>query len=110
MYSPDYNDIYRLTKVRVVKSFCYGVIAYKTAWLSHHYPAEFATANCTVNEDQEAVTATLTLAKKRKIEVLPPDINYSGIGFTLNNGIIRYGLKAIKVADKKYIPDKNSRI
>lgn len=96
MYSPDYNDIYRLTKVRVVKSFCYGVIAYKTAWLSYHYPAEFATANCTVNGDQENVTATLSLAKKRKIDVLPPDINHSGTGFTLDNGAIRYGLKAIK--------------
>lgn len=77
-------------------SFCYGVIAYKTAWLSKHHPVEFATANCTVNEDQENITATLSLAKKRKIDVLPPDINHSGVGFTLDNGAIRYGLKAIK--------------
>ena len=77
-------------------SFCYAVIAYKTAWLSLHYPAEFAIANCTVNEDQEAITSTLSLAKKRKIDVLPPDINHSGVGFTLDNGAIRYGLKAIK--------------
>ncbi len=77
-------------------SFCYGVIAYKTAWLSLHHPVEFATANCSVNEDQENITATLSLAKKRKIDVLPPDVNHSGIGFTLENGSIRYGLKAIK--------------
>lgn len=77
-------------------SFCYGVLAYKTAWLSYHYPAEFAVANCTVNEDLEAITATLALAKKRHIHILPPDINHSDIGFSLDNGAIRYGLKAIK--------------
>lgn len=77
-------------------SFCYGVIAYKTAWLSYHYPVEFAIANCTVNEDQEAITNTLALAKRRKIAILPPDINHSEVGFSLDNGAIRYGLKAIK--------------
>ena len=77
-------------------SFCYAVVGFKTAYLSYHYPAEFAVANCTVNEDQEAITATLSLAKKRKIEILPPDINNSQVGFSLDNGRIRYGLKAIK--------------
>lgn len=77
-------------------SFCYGVIGYKTAYLSLHHPVEFAIANCTVNEDQESITATLSLAKKRKIDVLPPDINHSKVGFSLDNGAIRYGLKAIK--------------
>ena len=77
-------------------SFCYAVIGYKTAYLSCYHPAEFAVANCTVNEDQEAITATLSLAKRRKIEVLPPDINNSQVGFSLDNGRIRYGLKAIK--------------
>lgn len=77
-------------------SFCYAVVGYKTAWLSYHHPVEFAVANCTVNENQENITATLSLAKKRKIDVLPPDINHSGVGFTLDNGSIRYGLKAIK--------------
>lgn len=77
-------------------SFCYAVIGYKTASLSLHYPVEFAIANCTVNEDQDSITATLSLAKKRKIDILPPDINHSKVGFSLDNGAIRYGLKAIK--------------
>lgn len=77
-------------------SFCYAVVGYKTADLSCHYPLEFAVANCTINEDQESITATLALAKKRKIDVLPPDINHSDVGFTIDNGAIRYGLKAIK--------------
>lgn len=77
-------------------SFCYAVIGYKTGYLSLHHPLEFAIANCTVNEEQENITATLSLAKKRKIEVLPPDINKSDVGFSKDNNAIRYGLKAIK--------------
>ena len=38
----------------------------------------------------------MSLAKKRKIDILPPDINHSKVGFSLDNGAIRYGLKAIK--------------
>ena len=77
-------------------AFCYSVLAYKTAYLSLYHPVEFAIANCTVNEVQESITSTLTLAKKRKINVLPPDINHSKVGFSLDSGAIRYGLKAIK--------------
>ena len=86
-------------------SFCYGTVAYKTAWLSCYYPVEFAVANCTINEDSKAIVQTLSLAKKRKIPILGPDINKSGSGFTCEQvGVkegIRYGLKAIKgVGDK----------
>lgn len=77
-------------------AFCYAVIAYKTAYLSCFHPLEFAVANCSVNEDQANITATLSLAKKRKLAVLPPDINHSETGFTIDHGGIRYGLKAIK--------------
>ena len=77
-------------------SFCYAVIGFKTGYLSKYHPVEFAIANCSVNEDQDSITATLSLAKKRKIDVLPPDINHSKVGFSLDNGAIRYGLKAIK--------------
>lgn len=80
----------------MVKSFCYGVIGYKTAYLSLYHPLEFAIANCTINEEQESITATLSLAKKRKIDILPPDINKSEVGFSKDGNAIRYGLKAIK--------------
>ena len=77
-------------------SFCYGVLAYKTAWLSYYYPVEFAIANCTINEKEEDIIATLASARKRKIKILPPDINKSQVNFSNDNGAIRYGLKAIK--------------
>lgn len=88
-------------------SGCYGKIGYKTAWLSLHYPVEFAIANCTVNEEEEKIVATLSLAKKRKIPILAPDINKSNAGFSYEmNGVkecIRYGLKAIKGVGVKVI-------
>lgn len=88
-------------------SGCYSKLGYKTAWLSLHYPVEFAIANCTVNEEEEKIVATLSLAKKRKIPILGPDINNSDAGFSYEmNGVkesIRYGLKAIKGVGAKVI-------
>ena len=88
-------------------AFCYAVLAYKTAWLSLYYPVEFAIANCTVNEEEEKIVATLSLAKKRKIPILGPDINKSGTGFTYEmvgvKECIRYGLKAIKGVGVKVV-------
>lgn len=77
-------------------SFGYAVIGYKDAWLAHYYPLEFAIANCTINEVQEEVVNTINNAKKKGIKVLGPDINKSDIGFSMDNGCIRYGLRAIK--------------
>lgn len=81
-------------------SGCYAKLGYKTAYLSKHYPVEFAVANCTVNDEEEKIVATLSLAKKRGIKVLGPDINKSKTTFSceVDNGVksIRYGLKAIK--------------
>ena len=74
-------------------SFCYAVIGYKTAWLSLYYPVEFAIANCTINEKEEDIIETLASARKRKISILPPDINRSHIGFSDDNHAIRYGFK-----------------
>lgn len=88
-------------------AFCYAVIAYKTAYLSLYYPVEFAIANCTVNEEEEKIVATLSLAKKRKIPILAPDINKSKTGFTYEmvgvKECIRYGLKAIKSIGVKVV-------
>ena len=77
-------------------SFAYAVIGFKTAQLSCYYPLEFAIANCTVNEETEKIVATLSQARKRKIPILPPDINHSKTGFVIDGNGIRYGLKAIK--------------
>lgn len=88
-------------KARVVESSAYAATAYKTGWLSKYYPVEWAIACLTSNAgDTDKITATLSLAKKRGIEVKAPDINKSVEGFSLEveNGVksIRYGLLAIK--------------
>jgi DNA polymerase-3 subunit alpha len=100
-----FNNIAAQAKYSFNKSHstCYAVLAYKTAWLSLHYPIEFAIANCTINDTAEEIIATLANARKRKIKVLPPDINKSHVDFSNDNGSIRYGLKAIKGVGSRVI-------
>lgn len=79
----------------------YGAMAYKTGYLSYYFPVEWAVACLTTYEDTDKITATLSQCKKRGIKILPPDINKSNIGFSvekLSDGTkaIRYGLQAIK--------------
>lgn len=100
-----FNNIAAQAKYSFNKSHstCYAVLAYKTAWLSYHYPIEFAIANCTINEKEEDIISTLASARKRKIRVLPPDINKSQVDFSNDNGAIRYGIKAIKGVGSRVI-------
>ncbi|HSJ57795.1 MAG TPA: OB-fold nucleic acid binding domain-containing protein, partial [Anaerolineae bacterium] len=82
----------------------YAIITVQTAFLKAHYPVEFMTALLTVEQgNTEKVGLLIAEARRLGIEVLPPDVNYSGIEFTIEeNGqdgracAIRYGLGAIK--------------
>ena len=75
----------------------YSVLAYRTAWLKCHKPAEFMAAHLT-NE----ITSTDTLpvyiqeARRMGIPVDPPDVNRSDIVFDVVDGHIVFGLKGIK--------------
>lgn len=78
-------------------SLCYGVLAYQTAYLKTHYPAEFMAAALTCdagNLDQMIVY--LQECKRLNIPILPPDVNESDLNFTVKDGVIRFGLGAIK--------------
>ena len=79
-------------------SAAYSVIAYQTAYLKAHYPAEFMAAILTNNiNDIKKITFYLTECKRHKISVQGPDINESELKFTVNSkGEIRFGLAAIK--------------
>lgn len=55
----------------------YSIISYWAMWLKVRYPQEFYAASMTIADDDEKLTALVLDAKSRKIEVLPPDINYS---------------------------------
>ena len=75
----------------------YSIVAYQTAWLKAHYPAEFMAAAMT-NEmgDTKKLAVVLEEARHLGLELLPPDINKSTARFSVEKGKIRFGLGAIK--------------
>ncbi len=77
---------------------CYSYVAYQTAYLKAHYPAEFMAAVLSRNLNNiDKITFFTKEAERMGIQVLGPDINESSLNFTVNkNGIIRFGLAAIK--------------
>lgn len=85
-------------------SVAYATIAYQTAWVKSNYPVDFMAALLTAESgNTEKISLGVGECKRMGIVVLPPDINRSDVGFTLEksenslNGIaIRFGLSAIK--------------
>ncbi|MBR1564240.1 MAG: DNA polymerase III subunit alpha [Paludibacteraceae bacterium] len=77
---------------------CYAWVAYQTAYLKAHFPAEFMAANLTVSKDDiTSVTKLMDECRSLGINVLRPDINESELNFTVNQtGDIRFGLGGIK--------------
>jgi len=77
---------------------CYSWVAYQTAYLKAHYPAEFMAANLTVAKDDiKDVTKFMDECKAMRMSVLPPDVNESGLNFTVTqNGDVRFGLGGVK--------------
>jgi DNA polymerase-3 subunit alpha len=79
-------------------SAAYALIAYHTAWLKAHYPAEFMAATMSSEmTDTDKVRIFYEDTKANGIEILPPDLNQSGYRFEPGGDRqIRYGLGAIK--------------
>ncbi len=77
---------------------CYSWVAYQTAYLKAHYPAEFMAANLTNNiTDIDTISVFIEDVQRKGIQVLGPDINESDATFTVNSqGNIRFGLAALK--------------
>lgn len=81
----------------------YGKVTCQTAFLKAHYPVEYLTAMLSVERDNtEKVRRYFAEAKSLGIAVAPPDVNRSGLDFTIEDEgerpIIRFGLGAIKNA------------
>lgn len=76
-------------------SAAYADIAYKTAWLKYHYPAEYMAAVMS-QSSYDDLPHFLEDCHTMGVRVLPPDINRSGIDFTADNGSILFGLNNIK--------------
>lgn len=79
-------------------STCYAYIAYQTAYLKAHYPAEYMAAVLSNNmNDIKQVTFFMEECKRMGLEVLGPDVNESYYKFAVNkNGAVRFGMGAIK--------------
>ena len=89
-------------------SAAYALVAYQTAWLKVHYPAEFMAAVLSSDMDNtDKVVGFLEEARTIGLTVLPPDVNASGFMFEAmdgaveadaqaHRGTIRYGLGAVK--------------
>ncbi|MBL0293672.1 MAG: DNA polymerase III subunit alpha [Saprospiraceae bacterium] len=79
-------------------STCYAFVAYQTAYLKAHYPAEYMAAVLTnANGQINKITFFMEECRKQGIPVLGPDINESQTNFTVNKrGEIRFGFSGIK--------------
>ena len=77
---------------------CYSWVAYQTAYLKAHYPAEYMAAVMTSSlSDITRVTELMEDCRKNKIDILLPSVNESDLDFSVNaEGKIRFGLAAIK--------------
>ncbi|KKP73462.1 MAG: polymerase III alpha subunit protein [Candidatus Roizmanbacteria bacterium GW2011_GWA2_35_19] len=84
-------------------SASYGLIAYWTGYIKSNYPVEFMTALLSSELQGVAgpmreikMSQAIEECKRMDITVLPPDINKSDYSFSIENGLIRFGLSAIK--------------
>jgi DNA polymerase-3 subunit alpha len=86
-------------------STCYAYVAYQTAYLKAHYPAEFMASVLSNNmNDIKSVTFFMEESKRMGIQVLGPDVNESYYKFAVNKqGAIRFGLGAIKGMGEKAV-------
>ena len=77
---------------------CYSWVAYQTAYMKAHYPAEYMAAIMSRRKDQiTEITKLMDECRSLGIETLGPDVNESRIKFTANkHGGIRFGLAGIK--------------
>ncbi|GAB5465059.1 MAG: DNA polymerase III subunit alpha [Candidatus Kapaibacteriales bacterium] len=75
----------------------YSIVAFQTAWLKAHYPAEFYAANMSAEINDHAKIYELKQeAREFGITLLPPDVNNSNLRFTARGKQIYFGMSAIK--------------
>lgn len=78
-------------------STCYAFVAYQTAYLKAHYPAEYMAAVLNNASNLEKITFFMEECKRMGLDVLPPDVNESYKGFAVNKrGQVRFGLAGLK--------------
>ncbi|MEG0911164.1 MAG: DNA polymerase III subunit alpha [Ruthenibacterium sp.] len=82
----------------------YAVVAYQTAYLKTHYQKQFMAALLTsVLDNTDKVIEYTSECQRLGIEVLPPEINASDAGFSVQGNAIRFGLLALKNVGRELI-------
>lgn len=75
----------------------YAVLTCQTAYLKAHYPLEFMAALLTIERhNTDKLPILIQECRRMGIEILPPDINRSSTGFTIEGNGIRFGLEGVK--------------
>src|SRR6476469_9825901 len=77
-------------------SAAFALLAYQSAWLRHHHPAEFLCA--LLNEQPMGFYPPASLvrdAQRRGVEVRPPDVNRSGVKARIEDGAVLIGLNYV---------------
>jgi DNA polymerase-3 subunit alpha len=79
----------------------YAVMTCQTAYLKAHYPVEFMTALMTVEQSIEKIGLLIIETRRMGIDVLPPNVNYSDLAFSIETQpdgkrAIRFGMASIK--------------
>jgi DNA polymerase-3 subunit alpha len=75
----------------------YAIVAYQTAWLKAHYPAEYMAALLTsVKRDKDRTALYLNECRAMGLRVLVPDVNKSESDFVARDGTVLFGLSAVR--------------
>jgi DNA polymerase III alpha subunit len=74
----------------------YGRIAYRAVWLKAHHPAAYLVAFLNSRTGYYDTRVYVEEARRLGVAILPPDVNRSAEGFTLERGAIRVGLERVK--------------
>lgn len=77
-------------------SYSYAVLCFETAWFKAHYPTYFFKALFNQNKDKAgAINKYILDARYFNVDIMPPNINHSGMNFTVDKGKVLFGLSAI---------------
>jgi DNA polymerase-3 subunit alpha len=78
------------------------LVAYHTAWLKAHHPAEFFAASMSFDMAQtDKLSLFVEDIRRSGVECLPPDVNASRADFSVEDGKVRYALGALKGVGEK---------
>ncbi len=99
-----FDDIAKFAEYGFNKSHsaAYAILAYTTAYLKAHYPREFYTSMFSIELGQtDEIVKLVKDCRENGIQILPPDVNKSGVKFEIEGKSIRFGLAGIKGVGEK---------